>query len=185
MFELLSPLGSSPALLILALLFTLHVLASLAEAQQARKPSGQAEQERALAALRAQTKGLTPAQDMVKLSLLQRQIIKAEKEMAKGAEAAAAQSIDLATPLLWRLKPAAMVALALLFWGTPMARLPPWLLWPVPGLCARDGTLGVLPWLCACSAVAASAVPAAALMLGLPRKEAPKGILGMLGMGGS
>ncbi len=171
-----------PALLILLLLALLHIAAAVAEALQARKAPGQAEREAALAALRAKTKGLTPAQDFVALSLLQRQIIKAEKELAAVAGAAAASSIDVATPLLSRGKPALLLALAVLYWSTPMARLPGRLLWPLPGLSSADGSLGVLAWLWACSSVCAAAVPAAAQALGLPKKQAPGGILKTLGL---
>jgi hypothetical protein len=121
-----------------------------------------------------------------------REIIKLEKEAAAAAKARAAQAQTSDSAGLGAaarvLQPAALLLLAVLFWGQPLAEgLPAHALGPgvatllaFPGL--PRGSLGVLAWLGICYVVAARVTAAVSRALGFATGAEPEeaGLMGML-----
>jgi hypothetical protein len=189
-----SPLSTRPVALVacaLALLLLSLGAAVLAHWRHAVSAAERALQARA-AEKRREIAGLSKVSDFVRVSLLEREIIKLEKEAAAAAKARAAQAQTSDSAGLGAaarvLQPAALLLLAVLFWGQPLAEgLPAHALGPgvatllaFPGL--PRGSLGVLAWLGICYVVAARVTAAVSRALGFATGAEPEeaGLMGML-----
>lgn len=189
-----SPLATRPFALALCALVTL--LLALAAALLTHRQHAVPAAERALKARAAEARlkasRLSKVANFVEVSLLEREVIKLDKEAAAAAraraEAAKLSGGGGADAFARLVRPAVLLALAAAFWGAPLAEgLPAHALGPgvgallaFPGL--PRGSLGVLAWLCICSVVAARASAAGARAFGLvtgPESEG-EGMLGML-----
>jgi hypothetical protein len=192
------PLTTRPFALALCALasLALALLAALAAHWRHAVPAPERALQARAAEARLKAARLSKVAHFVEVSLLEREGIKLDKELAReraarlaraASGAGAAGAAGAAERLL---RPAALLALAAAFWGAPLAEgLPARALGPgvgallaFPGL--PRGSLGVLAWLGVCHVVASRAAAAAAAALGLATKAEGEGegggALGML-----
>jgi hypothetical protein len=141
-----------------------------------------------IAAAEAEEAGLSKVSDFVRVSLLQRKVIKLLKELAarSGLRAASAAKFDGAAALSRFARPAVFAALTAACWGRPLATgLPAHALGPgaavalaFPNL--RAGDLGVVAWLAVSAAASSAVVDCVERALGLAKKPEASGVLSML-----
>jgi hypothetical protein len=141
-----------------------------------------------IAAAEAEEAGLSKVSDFVRVSLLQRKVIKLRKELAAraGARATSAAKFDGAAVLARFARPAVFAALAAACWGRPLAAgLPAHALGPgataalaFPNL--RAGEMGVVAWLAVSAAASSVIVNGVERALGLAPKPEASGVLSML-----
>jgi len=162
--------------LFVALHVALHAAAYLRDRKSGEEVGLEAEQRR----LKAEIAPLSTVKDFVAKSLLERKLVKAEKEIARaaGARTARAGARWAPAPLLRRYVQPAVCALALAaMWHATPLRVPPALLpWP---WVSRDGAVGPAVWLAAVYAVTGAVVPRVATAAGFALAAPPSGLLAM------
>ena len=157
--------------------------------------SGVSKVESEIASLKSQEKLLDDVSEFVAKSLVRRNIIKKEKELATlpgGGSSAPPAPWAHAAGLAGTYSPPVVMVVAycaLALGGTPALALPPRLLWPLDwAVTGRDGSVGALVFLTAAQAVVTWLAPALLEATGLVPAKPPltlfDQILGMTGLSG-
>lgn len=125
---------------------------------------------------------LSVVSDFVQRSKLERQLVKLEKDLktAAGARAAAVKAADIPSLLSRYAVPALYLLLAMTFWNTPVAVIPPSLIGPLSYTLAFPGwprgTVSIVAWLTICHSTLPRLL---AVVLPAPKQDTQAG--GMLG----